>query len=262
MKAIRFFLLFLITVQLISCGKSEKQLAAEKLQLAEQLYQQGDTLSAIQNADSVRILYRGAIQQVIASDQFKKKVYGEMLYHAQNELDTLNSILAELEKNFIQEKTEFDRYTQLIHKRQDFQRRWNKSFIQIYLDERGEIYISSNYYGEQWLDHVAIRVYDGDLQAKTDTVPLGSPLNHHSDFMNTKWEKVSYMNGKDNGVIEFIAQHADLNLKAVFLGKRLYYIILEDYDKQAFVQALALSKALKQKARLATKIKDLQSKVG
>jgi len=262
MKAIRFFLLFLISIQLISCGKSEKQLAAEKLQLAEQLFQQGDTLTAIQTADSVRLLYKGAIQQVVASDQFKKKVYGEMLYSAQDELDTLNAGMADLKKNFVEEKTEFDRYTQYIHKRQEFQRRWNKSFIQIYLDERGEIYISRNYYGEQWLDHVAIRVYDGDLQAKTDTVPVGSPLNHHSDFLNTKWEKVTYMDGKDNGVVEFIAQHADRNLKAVFLGKRYYYIVLEDYDKQAFVQTLALSKALKRKAKLEKEIKDLQSKVG
>jgi len=262
MKAIRFFLLFLISIQLISCGKSEKQLATEKLRQAEQLFQQGDTLTAIQTADSVRMLYKGAIQQVVASDQFKKKVYGEMLYRAQDELDTLNAGMADLMKNFVEEKTEFDRYTQYIHKRQEFQRRWNKSFIQIYLDERGEIYISSNYYGEQWLDHVAIRVYDGDLQAKTDTVPLGSPLNHHSDFLNTKWEKVTYMDGKDNGVIEFIAQHADRNLKAVFLGKRYYYIILEDYDKQAFVQTLALSKALKRKAKLEKEIKKLQSKVG
>ncbi|WP_372776728.1 hypothetical protein [Mangrovibacterium sp.] len=262
MKIIRFFLLFLITAQLISCGKSEKELAAEKLRQAEICFQQGDTLGALQTADSVRLLYRGAIKQVLAADQFKKKVYGELLYRAQDDLDSTNIQVAELEKNFIQEKTEFDRYAQYIHKRQEFQRRWNKSFIQIYLDVRGELYISSNYYGEQWLDHVAIRVYDGDLQAITDTVATGTPLNHHSDFMNTKWEKVSYTDGKDNGVIEFIAQHADRNLKAVFLGKRYYYIILEDYDKQAFVQALALSKAIKRQNALKQAIKEYQSKVG
>ncbi len=262
MKAIRFFLIIVLAAQLVSCGKSEKQLAAEKLQLAEQSFQQGDTTTALLLADSVRMLYKGAIQQVVAADQFKKKVYGEMLYHAQDEMDSLKLKLTDLEKNFVTEKTEFDRYTQYIHKRQQFKSRWNKSFIQIYLDERGEIYISSNYYGEQWLDHTGIRVYDGDLQAKTEKVALDSPLNHHSDFMNTKWEKVSYTDGKENGVIEFIAQHQDLKLKAVFLGKRYYYIVLEDYDKLAFAQALELSKALKRKAKLEQQIKSLQSKVG
>ena len=262
MKAIRFFLLFLLSLQLISCGKSDKQLATEKLQQAESYFQQGDTLKALQSADTVRMLYKGAIQQVVAATQFKKKVYAEMLYHAQDELDSVKDEIAELGKNFIQEKTAFDRYTQYIHKRQDSQRRWNKSFIQIYLNEQGDLYISSNYYGDQWLDHIGIRVYDGDLQASTDTVPLTSPLNHHSDFLNTKWEKVSYTNGKDKNVIEFIAQNADRNLKAVFLGKRYSYIVLEAYDKQAFVQALAMSKALKRQAKLEQEIKMLQSKVG
>lgn len=262
MKAVRFFLLFLISAQLISCGKSEKQLAIEKLQLAESLYQQGDTTLALQLADSVQNFYKGAIQQVVAAGQFKKKVYGDMLYKAQDELDSVKIQMDDLLKNFVTEKTEFDRYTQYIHKRQQFQSRWNKSFIQIYLDERGVIYISSNYYGETALDHTGIRVYDGDLQAKTENIPVGAPLNHQSDFMNMKWEKVSYTDGKDNGVIEFIAEHADKNLKAVFLGKRYYYIILEKYDKEAFVQALALSKALKRKANLEQQIKSLQSKVG
>ncbi len=262
MRTIRIFALLILSIQLISCGKSEKQLASDKLNLAEKLFQQGDTLAAIHTADSVRMLYKGAIQQVIASDQFKKRLYSELLVSAQDELDSVKLQLAELEKNFVREKTEFDRYTQFVHKRQQFQRRWNKSFIQIYLDERGVIYISSNYYGEQSLDHTGIRVYDGDLQAKTETIPLNTPLNHQSDFLNTKWEKVSYMDGKDNGVIQFIADHADLNLKAVFLGKRHYYIILESYDKQAFVEALALSKALKRQAKLTSEIKNLQSKVG
>lgn len=262
MNVIRFFLILVLAVQFVSCGKSEKQLAAEKLQVAERLFEQGDTVQALQQADSVTRLYRGAIQQVVAAGKFKKRIYSEMLYHAQDQMDSVKAEVAELEKNFVTEKTEFDRYTQYIHKRQQFKSRWNKSFIQIYLDERGEIYISSNYYGEQWLDHTGIRVYDGDLQAKTEKVPLDSPLNHHSDFMDTKWEKVSYTDGKENGVIEFIAQNQDRNLKAVFLGKRYYYIVLEQYDKLAFAQALELSKALKRKAKLEQQIKSLQSKVG
>ena len=262
MRFIQIFLAVTLFVFFISCGKSEKELASERIRLAESLYEKGDTVQALLQADSVRLLYREAIQQVTAADQFKKKIYGDMLYREQDELDTLNKTITGLEKNFIQEKTAFDRYTQYIYKKQDAERRWNKSYIQVHLDERGALYISSNYYGEQWLDHTGIRVYDGNLQAITQKVELDNVLNHHSDFLNTKWEKVSYVNGADNGVIDFIAQHADRNLKAVFLGKRYYYIILEDYDKQAVKDALLLSGALKHRATLEKEIKSLQSKVG
>ncbi len=66
-------------------------------------------------------------------------------------------------------------------------------------------------------------------------------------FRDLKWEKVTYRDGKDNGVIDFIANNTDRRLKAVFLGKEYYYIILEDYDKIAVKDALALSKALKKR---------------
>lgn len=262
MNLSRIFFIVLIATLLFSCGKSEKELAAERLALAKNVYQKGDTTQALQQLDTIQLKYKSAIQTLVEADQFKKKIYGDLFYQKQDEMDSLKVKLEKLEAKFVKEKTDFDRYTQYVHKRQQFERRWDKSFIQIHLDERGELYISSNYYGDQWLEHTGLRVYDQDLQAKTEVVELDNVLNHRSDFMETKWEKVSYRDGADNGVIAFIAEHADRNLKAVFLGSRYYYIILEEYDKQAVKDALALSKLLKQKAKLEQEIKSLQSKVG
>ncbi len=262
MKLFPIFLVISVTILVISCGKSDKELAAEKIQLAQLVYQAGDTTQALLHVDSIRSLYPTAIQEITAANQLRNTIYSELLYRKQDELDTLLNKIEALEKNFITEKTEFDRYTQYIHKRQEPVRRWNKSYIQVHLDERGELYISSNYYGETQLNHTGLRVYDNDIQAKTEKVELGNALNHQSDFWETKWEKVSYTNGADNGAIEFIAENADRNLKAVFLGDEYYYIILEDYDKQAIKDALALSKLLKQKISLEAEVKSIQSKVG
>ena len=157
-----------------------------------------------------------------------KEINSEIVFRKQDQYDRLTASLEELEKMFDKEKTEFDRFPVYVHKRQNFGRRWNQSFLQLHLNERGELYISSNYYGEQWLNHVGLRIYDGVFQAKTDTVALDDPNNHHSEFMNTHWEKVSYKNGKDNGVIRFIAENVERNLKAVFLGKRMYFIRSEE----------------------------------
>ena len=262
MNLTKYFFILVLLGMLVSCGKSEKKLAAEKFVLAQNLYKMGDTTEALQQLDTIHKLYKGAVQTIVEASQFKKKIYGDLFYQKQDEMDSLKVKLEKLESKFVKEKTEFDRYTQYIYKRQEFKRRWNKSFIQVHLDERGELYISSNYYGDQWLEHTGIRVYDNDIQAKTKNIPLDNALNHRSDFLDTKWEKVSYRDDAENGIIEFIAQHADRNLKAVFLGSRYYYIVLETYDKQAIVDALALSKVLKQKAKLEQEIKSLQSKVG
>lgn len=253
--------MILIFAVLFSCGKSSKERAAERYNLAVNIYEKGDTITALQQLDSVSCLFPEAVESIAKAKEMSHKINSEILSRKQDQFNKASSRINELEKLFDKEKTEFDRFTQYIHKSQKFERRWDQSFIQLHLDERGELYISSNYYGAEWLNHIGIRVYDGIFQAKTDTISLDDPNNHHSEFMNTHWEKVSYMNGKDNGVIQFIADNADRNLKAVFLGKRQFFIVLETFDKQAIKDALNLSNALKMKAELQKEIKELQPKL-
>ncbi len=251
----------LFAVILFACGKSEKERAAEKFSLATSLYQKGDTLTALQQLDSVQVLYSKAFEIAEKAKELSNKINAEILFRKEQQLDRVNSKVAQFEVLFDKEKTEYDRFTQYIHKKQKFERRWNQSFIELHLDQRGELYISSNYYGSEWLNHTGIRVYDGIFQARTDSVSLDDPNNHHSEFMKLHWEKVSYKSGKDNGVIQFIADNAERNLKAVFLGKRMYFIVLEAFDKQAIKEALQLSNALKRKAELQKEIKDLKSRL-
>ena len=102
------------------------------------------------------------------------------------ELDSVKLQISDLEKGFKKEKTQFDRYTQYIHKRQTFERAWDRSYIQVHLDERGEIYLSSNYYGEHWLNHVALRVYDQGDDAKTDYHSTGRCKQSPQRFYGVK----------------------------------------------------------------------------
>lgn len=251
----------LLVALLASCGDNYKKRAAAKLELAASYCEKGDSATAVQLLDSIPVLFPEAFKVVEQARELTKKINAEILFRKQDQLDKVAARLTELEKSFDPEKTDYDQFTQYIPKQQNAERRWDQSYLQIHLDERGNLYISSNYYGKEWLDHVAIRVYDGVFQAKTDTVPLGDINNYHGDFMDMHWEKVSYKNGKDNGVIQFIADNTDRNLKAVFLGKRMYYIVLEKSDKQAIKDALALSVALKQKAELEKEINRLQQKI-
>lgn len=258
-KANQLLMLF-IALFFMACSPSDEDRANVKLKQAQTLLAKQDTSAALNQLDSISKLYPEAIYSVNAAKNLITEISFSLLQRKESELDTAIVRIAELEKSFVKEKTEFDRYSQYTHKRQTFKRAWDRSYIQIHLDERGELYLSSNYHGENWLEHTGLRVYDGDDDAKTLKIPVGDPSNHRSDFMEAKWEKVSYRNGKDNGVVEFIANNTERNLKAVFLGKEYYYIILETYDKEAVKDALALSKAIKQKKALEAEIKSLQKK--
>jgi hypothetical protein len=261
MKFSVYFITFCLAMFLVACGSSDEDKARSKMNFAKMLLEKKDTAQALIQLDSITVLYPEARYSTNAAKNMMNEINFSLLQRKETELDTVRSKIAELENLFDKEKTEFDRYTQYIHKKQSVQSSLNRSFIQVHLDERGDLYLSSNYCGKGSINHTGLRVYDGEIDAKTDSVPLGDESNRHSDFMEYKWEKVSYRNGKDNGVIEFIGNHADRKLKAVFLGKGQYYIILEEFDKTAVKDALALSKAIKSKKTLEKEIQVLQKKV-
>ena len=241
-----------------SCGPSQEEQARARVAAANNYLQNSDTAQAITMLDSVILLYPKAVYTVNAAKKTLEGIYIEMLSRKQGELTALTEAIPVLESNFVVEKTEFDHYAQYIHKRQRFDSRWNKSYLRVNLDERGEISFSSNYYGQSWLNHTGIRVYDGNLQASTGKVVPDDPNIHRSDFIDSKWEKVTYTNGKGEDVINLIAENPGIKFKAVFIGNAEYYIVLEDYDKEAFRDALALSKVLKEKIALENEIKRLQ----
>lgn len=244
-----------IVLTAIACGPSQRELAVQQINRAKQSIANRDTITAISQLDSVKHQYPKAEVQIVVAQNMTAELYRSLIEKDMNKQAQNDTLITQLEKKFIKQKTEFDTYTQYIPKRQSLDRSWDRSFLQVNLDERGILYLTSNYMGQEWLDHTGIRVYDGKLQAKSGKVPLDDPFNHRSEFLDYKWEKVSYTNGRSDSVIQFIAEHPRLDLKCVFLGKRYYYILLEDYDIQAVVDALALSKAIKRRKTINEEIK-------
>ena len=261
MKFSVLFISVFLALIFLACGPSDEEKARAKMNFAKMLLEKQDTTRALLQLDSIVELFPEARYSTNAAKNLLNEINFSLLQRKEQELDTIKERIAELENLFIREKTEFDRYTRYVHKKQTLQGSITRSFIQVHLDERGDLYLSSNYYGKNSINHFGIRVYDADISAKTDTIPLGDVNNHQSDFMEYKWEKVSYRNGKDNGVIRFIADNAERKLKAVFLGKGQFFIILEDSDKIAVKDALTLSKAIKTKSILEKEVQSLQKKL-
>ena len=256
----RIAVLLLLCSPFYSCGPSQREKAVGKINEAKAQIISGDTLKAIETLGTVHTMFPKAKVQIEVSANMVDDLYRQMIDNRKEKLKTVDTQIDSLSAFFTKEKTEFDRYVQYIPKRLSFNHSWNKSFLQVNLDERGEIYLTSHYMGKDWLRHTAIRIYDGDLQVKTPTVPLDDPNNRESDFLDYKWEKVSYTDGKSDSTIRFIAENSDRKLKCVFLGKRYYYILLEYYNSKAIKDAYYLSRAIKSKSKLETEIKEFEAR--
>lgn len=250
MKKIFILPLLIVLTLISSCGPTQDELASHSLQRATDLLDERDTVGALSVLDSAILHYPKAQKLLPQLELMKGNVYSDLCNHLKKQIDSCEVLIQEKSKDFVVEKRPYDNNKWYVFKRQTFKRSWDRSFIEVNLNDKGEIYLTSNYIGEKSLNHTAIRVYDKELSCKSLTVDLGTVNNHHSEFMNSKWEKVAYKSGASDELISFIVSHANRPLKAVFLGKPYYYILLEKYDVEAVVKSYDLSVILKKRTAL------------
>jgi len=259
---IRLFLVVLIIQTIVlACGPSQPQLAVKKIAVAEALLLKGDTTNTLLHLDSISGLYPKALSEARTALQISNRIYVSMLMLQRENLSKANVMIDSLIREFSPEKGEFDKYTNYIHNRHATSKTWSRSFVQVYLNEKGDLTLTSNYYGGQWLNHTSLLAEGEGLSAKTDSVPIDNVNNHHSEFSGSKWEKVTYHGEKAEKVIEMIAANTDKKLKAVFKGKSSYIIWLEEPDKKGIKAAYDLSEAIKVKIASGKAISSLEKKV-
>jgi hypothetical protein len=149
----------------------------------------------------------------------------------------------------------------LIHKRQKPENSYHRVFLRVHLDRDGNFYISSRYTGEHWIHHRQIKVYYSGNSATSQIIEEDGFENRSFEDGGTKWEIVNYKDGKDNGVIDFIAANYDKSLKVQFIGKKYYYIVMEKFDKEAIRDANEISVVLKDLKRIKQELKNVKQQL-
>ncbi len=246
---------FLSIIILLGCGPSREQQASERLQEAIELRDSGQFNLAKLKLDTLIENFDDLMEQ---STKAKGLLRGIKRMEQQRNLAYLDSMLAlkreelpPLMKNFIKSE-EYGPETILIHKRQKPENSYNRTFLRAHLNEAGEFYISSRYQGTQWLHHNQIKVYNQGESILSEEVPEDGFNNRRFEDGDSKWEIVNYKDGKDNGIVNFIAQNWNKSLKVQFIGKKHYYIVMEQYDKEAIRDAYEISFVLKEVKGLET----------
>jgi len=253
-------MVFILTI-LSACGPSQSELASKKIKISESFLAKGDTLNCLLHLDSIPKLYPEAGSELNKAILISNRIYTSQLLKQREKLAAAKTVIGTLIKDFRPEKGEFEKYTNYIPNRQVFDKSWSRSFVQVYLNEKGDLYLASNYYSERWLNHTSLRIEKDGLTVKTDSVPLDNINNHHNDFGGSDWEKVTYRGAQAELVIAMIAANCDKKLKAVFKGKTSYIMWLEDYDRKAIKEAYELSKVFKIKSEAEKMIPILEKKI-
>ncbi len=151
-----------------------------------------------------------------------------------------------LVKGFVFEKDpEYDEIGNYIWKPQVLERNIERSYIRCGVNEEGEIYLASVYYGKAPLKHTGITISTGnDLSASTASIPYDGGVNYRFENLGMTSEIVTYKGDNAGDAIRFIYDHAKDRLKVTYTGGKSYILYMADADKKALVATYNLAVVL------------------
>lgn len=231
----------------VSCNDQEKQ-ARTYLEKAEQYYTSGAYSTAKIALDSLKLLFPNELKVQQESLMLMRRID---LKEQERNLQFCDSMLIirkqefeEIKGNYLFEKdAEYDEQGKYLNKQQTIENRLQRSYIRAWVDEKGNMFLASVYYGSGALNHDQLKVSlpSGEF-ATTQKVAYDGGLNYRFTDLGMTTEVVTYSNQRDNGVIMFIKANQAQNLKAEYLGgSRNYSLRITDSDKKAVAQLVDLS---------------------
>ena len=247
---------------LAACEDVEKK-ANEKLQQARQAYETGRYNEAKMLIDSIKILYPKAFDTRRAGIYLMQDVE---LAEQQKTLAYLDSLLqirqAELEDQkgrFVLEKdTAYQQIGCYLAPAQVIEKNLHRSYLRFQTDETGMMSLTSIYCGKGNIHHTAVKVTapDGTF-AETPT----SKDSYETSDLGEKIEKADYKLGEDGGVILFVGQHKDQNLRVTYTGDRTYSTTLSRADRQAAADVYQLSQLLSSITQIKKDMEEAERKI-
>jgi len=259
---ISLVLILIMIFSINSCTDPERKDAIAKLEYAKKLARDSEFENAKLTLDSIELNYPNQFAVLnearTLNDMISLSIYKAR--HSKLKLELESVIINDevLKNNFNYIPGAYNQPGKYEHKRQTPANSHQRAYLKVHLYDNGEFYLSSNYYGNTWLSHIYVRVYDKDLLAESEKVPLSDPDNIKFEEGENLWEQVSYRNDRDKDIVDFIIQYSERRLKVRFSGKKHHYIVMETFDKQAVKEGYEFALAFKRRHDIKTEIKELE----
>lgn len=234
---------------LAGCNQTGKE-AQARLEKAKTMYRQNEFAAAKSELDSIRILYPKEFKILKEGLTLMRQVE---LKEAERNIVFCDSLLPikeaealEMEKNFVLEKdTAYNEIGNFVWKQQTIERNIQRCYIRSGVNEKGEIYLASVYFGGRPIDHTGIKlsISNGEY-AETPAIPYDGGLNYHFKDLGNTTEVVTYQGEKCENAVKFIYANPKERIKVEYTGGKPYIIYLADADKKAIAATFDLAVVL------------------
>lgn len=151
-----------------------------------------------------------------------------------------------LKKGFNFEKDSvYEEIGNYIWKQQTIERNVQRCYIRSGVNEKGEIYLASVFYGGAPINHTGIKVSTPDGQfAETAAIAYDGGVNYRFKDLGKTTEVVTYKGEKGLDAAKFISTNVKERIKAEYTGGKPYTIYIADGDKKAIAATFDLATVL------------------
>jgi hypothetical protein len=224
---------------LILTGCGEEKEARQRLEEAKTMYENKAFAAAKSLIDTINLRYSHEIE-------IRKEALTLMRLAERGECernvaycDSLLPIRLEeaevLKKGFAFEKdTAYNDIGKYIPKMMTIERNVERSYIRCGVNEEGEMYIASVYFGSNPINHTGLKfsINDGTL-AETPSIPYDGGVNYRFKDMGNTTEVVTYKGEHCKTIAHFVFVIDEKErIKAEYTGGKTFFLYLSDRDKK------------------------------
>lgn len=238
-----------LALALTGCDNTKRE-AQERLEKARTYYENNDFFAARSEIDSLRAQYPKEIEALKEALTLMRQVD---LKEAERNIAFCDSLMPirlheadSLKAGFTFEKdSAYEEIGNYIWKQQTIERNVQRCYVRCGVDENGEMYLASVYYGGHPIDHTSIKLSTPEgLYAETASIPYDGGVNYHFKDMGSTTEVVIYKGTNGQDAIKFIYDHAQERIRVEYKGGKPYVIYMAEADKKALVATYNLATAL------------------
>ena len=239
----------LASLVLTGCNNNEKA-AQARLDNARSMYERSEFFAAKSEIDSIRILYPKEFDIIrkglTLMRQVEQKEAERNLAFCDSLLPIKLQELDVLKKNFNLEKdAAYNEIVKYVSKQQTIEKNIQRCYIRSGVNEKGEMYLASVFYGGKPINHTGIKLTTkNDLFAETPAIPYDGGLNYHFKDMGSTTEVVTYIGEKCKDVVELIYNNPKERIRVEYTGGKPYVLYIADADKKAIAATYELAVVL------------------
>ena len=230
----------------MSCGNTGEE-AKARLAKAQSMYENNELFAAKNEIDSIRTLYPkefDVLKQTLSLMRLVEiKENERTIAYCDSLLPIKTAELIAINKDFIFEKDSlYEEVGNYIWKQQTIEKNINRCYIRSGVNEKGEMYLASVYFGNTPINHTSIKVSikDGSY-AETASIPFDGGLNYRFKDLGNTTEVVTYKAEKGEDAVKFIASNEKERIKVEYTGGKPFTIYLADSDKKAITSTYAFA---------------------